>query len=225
VNPDHDPKKRLVFGCSGSGKSTKFRQLMNVGGYRWVYVFDWDLKYARSMGLQAAGSVKGLCELQDANKPVLFYPRHIFPDLEEGFAFFCRFILEQAKGRQGKKLVGCDELQECIPSNFSSLAPAVREIINYGRNEEIDFVFTAQNLMGLNSRLKAQTTEIYIFRHSDLDESGFKKFQQIGIDPEQVKRLPHPSVDGRVGWIYKHMFTGKTEFVTHGINRPTKASR
>lgn len=225
MNADHKPQKKLLFGCSGSGKSTLFHKLLQAGGYKWIYVFDWDLKVSRSLHWQAACTVNGLCRLQDAGKPVLFYPRQMFPDLEEAFAFFCRFVMAQVAGRNGKKLFGADELQQYTSPHFLSLPTAFKELLNYGRNEEVDLVLASQHIADLHSRVKSQSTEIYIFKHSDIDQSAFTQFARMGIDPEQVKALPHPSVSERVGWLYKHTLTGRTEIVTHAINAPSKRSR
>lgn len=225
VNPDHNPQKKLLYGCSGSGKSTLFRKLMLAGGYAFLYVFDWDLKFARATGFKAACTMEGCCQLQDMGRPVLFWPGKMFPDMKEGFAWWCRFVFLQSQDKKGKKLFGCDEVQECVPANWNALPESVSKIFNYGRNEEIDFCLTAQNLWGVNPGLKAQTTEIFIFKHADMNETSFKKFEPLGIDPNRVKALPFPPLDQRVGWIWKHCLTGEIEYVNHAINGATKRSR
>src|SRR5258708_6874548 len=104
MSSDHKPQKKLVFGCSGSGKSTKLKELIRAPGYERVYVYDFDGKISRELGWHAATGLAGLCQLQDARRPVVFYPEEMFSDLEEGWGFFCRFVLEQSKGFKGKKL-------------------------------------------------------------------------------------------------------------------------
>lgn len=218
MNPDHKPQKKLIFGTSGSGKSTLFRSLIQQGGYKYVYVFDWDLKVCRELGWTAAGSVEGLCHLQDTGQPVVFYPRKLFPILTEAFSFFCRFVLSQAEGRKGKKLLCADEIQQYVTPNFYAMAPAFSEICNYGRNEEIDLVLASQRVSCLPKDLLMQTTELYVFKLLDADTRGFEAVREIGIDPEAVKRLPYPLQHRKVGWIYRNCVTGRMETVTHAID-------
>jgi hypothetical protein len=217
---DHNPQKKLVFGCSGSGKSTMFRKLIMGSGWRYVYVFDWDLKLARNTGWKAAQSMEGLCRLQDAGRPVLFFPDpEQYATLKEAFAFFCNFVWHQIRRLRGKKVFGVDELQTLVSTNYQSFPPSFSRLLDYGRNHELDMVLAAQRIDGMSKIIRGQMTEVFCFKHSEFDVDAWQEMREIGIDPEAVKALPHATNDGRVGWIYKHGLTGRTETVTHEIKR------
>lgn len=218
MTSDHRPQKKLIFGCSGSGKSTMFHKLISAPGWPYRFVFDWDLKVSRALGWQAATSLRGLCQLLDAGRPVVFYPEAMFSSVVEGFAFFCRFVFAQVKLLPGKKVFGVDELQFCLPRHAASFPESFLTLLDYGRNHGLDMVLAAQRLDKMNKAITGQTTEIFVFAHSEFDTEGLDELKAIGIDPEAVKALPHATIDGKVGWIYKHGLTGRTETVTHDIN-------
>ena len=193
-------------------------KLLQTPGYRHRFIFDWDLKIARSLNWVAASDVGGLSRLLDNNRPVVFFPGEMFADLDAAFSFFCRWCLMQAERLPGKFLVGGDESQEYITTNFWKFPQAVKELFNYGRNLEIDTAFAAQRITDMPSRIRGQMTEIYVFKHCDTDLASFDECRKIGIDPDAVKSLPHPTYDGKVGWIYRHCLIGKMERVTHEID-------
>lgn len=219
MNSDHKAVKRLIFGTSGSGKSTMFKTLVQSPGYKYRFVFDWDLKIATELGWQAAVDVRGLCRLLDAGRPVVFYPEEMFSDLEDAWGFFCRFVLDISKRLKGKKLLAGDEAQLYTTTNHAKFQASFLHLLNYGRNHEIDILLAAQRIDGLNKRVTGQLTEIYVFKHADTDNEAFEELRKIGIDPDQVKALHHPSVSGKVSWIYRHCLTGRQETITHAISK------
>lgn len=213
MNWDHSPSKRLIAGMSGSGKTTLLLRILRDSGHPWKFVYDPHLETARKLNWQAAGTMEGLCQLFDAKRPVVFYPGRLFPsDCEAGLDFFCQFVMAQAKRREGPKLLAIDELQECTSQNWQSLPDSFKAVLNVGRREEIDLIMSAQSVNDVNAKVRRQVTEVYIFKQSETDFAAMDALGKMGIAPETVNALPHPS-QGRVGWIYRNLLTGQTSTV------------
>lgn len=221
---DHRPQKRLIFGMSGTGKTTLFLRLLANSGHRWKFVFDADLEAARKLHWQAASTIEGLAWLYDHEKPVMYWPGRMYPaDYEAGLDFFCRFTLNLARSRRGAKLFAADELQEVTEPGPGGIPDSLREMLNVGRREEIDFLLAAQSANDVHSRIRRQLTELYVFRAADSDTPAFQRLAKMGIDAAEVQSLPHPS-QGRVGYLYRQFFTGKTERVEFSISPDASAS-
>lgn len=219
MNYDHTTSKRLVFGMSGSGKTTLLLRLLADSPHKYKFCFDHKLEMSRKLGWLAATTVEGLCWQFDQRKPVVFYPGRMFPDdLDAGFDTFCRIVRALCQRVHGTKLFCADELQDFTDVQFTRLPASFRWMLNNGRMEEIDLLLAAQSLNDVNCRIRRQVTEIYIFKHSETDTTAFERFREVGIDPEQVKALPHPKIEQRVGWLYRNCLTGRSERVIHAIN-------
>lgn len=215
MNYDHQTSKRLIFGMSGSGKTTLWLRLLEASPAKYKFVFDHKLEVARKLGWQAARTMEGLCTLFDQHKPVVFYPGD-WDDLDAAFSFFCQFTRNLSEIKNGVKLFAADELQDFTDVQFSRLPAPFRWMLNNGRMQELDLLLAAQSLNYVNSRIRFQCTELFIFKHSET--ANFDMMREAGIDPEGVKALPHPKVDNKVGYIYRNALTGKTQRVIHALN-------
>lgn len=216
MNFDHESDKRAVVGMTGSGKTTLLLSIAEKSPHAWKFVFDPELEAARKLGWQAASTMEGLCRLFDNRRPVVFYPWDMFPDeAEQGLEFFCRFVMVQARRKQGPKLLVIDELQESCSAHWAAMPPALKKICNTGRREEIDLLLGAQSLNDLNGKVRRQLREIYVFKQAGIDFAALKALAKLNISAEQIQSLPMPKADKRVGWIWKNCLTGESRLVQH----------
>lgn len=157
----------VIAGNSDCGKtSLALRYLANVG-HACRFLFDPDsgadtsfasrLKYpaARTAGELATQLLRGT---------VLFDPDSMFPGRrEEGFAFFCDWLLAKSKRLRGAKCFLADEIwRYCSPS---AIPPELAEIVQAGRHAGIELLALTQAPNRLHGRILNEATEVIAFRN------------------------------------------------------------
>jgi hypothetical protein len=174
------------------------------------FVFDPDLETSRKLGWQAASTPEGIAWQFDNKKPVVFYPGKMFPDDYSGaLDYFCKFTLGVSRTVNGPKLLAIDEIQQFTEMHLTGVPDSLKACLNVGRREELDILLAAQGINDINSRIRKQATEIYVFKVSTADNTALKALAEMGFSAQEILSLPYPSTDRKVGWIYFDQLRGK----------------
>lgn len=191
MNLDHRPRKILITGKTGSGKTTALLELLRRMRYGHVFIFDPELELSRKLGLPVQASVKELALRAMQGAPVCFDPARLFPGrTDEGFAFVCQWVYAVASVQRGKKLLVVDELQKFTRLGKGGIPKSFQVVLDVGRRQEIDLLIIAQRPNLVNDAVRAQLTEIITLCHTDRLPLAW--LEQDGFDPEAVKALPVP---------------------------------
>lgn len=222
MNYDHKAFRELITGMSGSGKSTLW--LDTVKNHRsprgnrrvkWKFIFDPERECARKLGWRTVIDVPGMIREMAAGRPVCFDGSLLFPGNRRGaFAFFARWVFNVSRKFDGTKLFSCDELQSVQTTGPSGMPPALKEIIDEGRRQEIDCLFAGQRLNEINDDVRGQLTAITTLKQDD--PLSLRWLVERGFDETDVRNLPYPAIDGCAGWI-RRSHTG--EITTKNLRR------
>jgi energy-coupling factor transporter ATP-binding protein EcfA2 len=205
MNWNHRPRKILITGKSGSGKTTFYLALLRAWPSRWKFVFDPEREAARKLRWAVAVDVPGLAALANSSRPVCYDPARMFPgDRPQGFAFFSRWVLNVSKLIRGPKLFAVDEIQNVTFPGREGISQAFRELLDLGRREEIDLLMISQRVNEVNHAIRSQLTEAVSFNHSD--RLPLEWLEQIGFEPASVSTLKFPG-----GYIRRNLLTSESE--------------
>jgi hypothetical protein len=195
MNFHHKPVCVLITGKKGSGKTTYWLQRLVKERARYKFIFDPCREVSHKLRLQVCIDVPRMNAALAAGQIVCFDSSPLFPgDRREGFAFFARYVMNVSKALRGVKLFGCDEFQSVQRTGPDGLPPALKEITDEGRREEINCIFAAQRLNEINDDVRGQITELVTFKHTDT--LPLRWLSDMGFDPEAVAALPAPG-----GWL------------------------
>jgi hypothetical protein len=178
VNFHHQPRKVLITGQSGTGKTTLWLARLRAWPARWKFVFDPDREAAGKLGWPVATAANQLEWAARNGRPICFDCTDLFPgDRPAGFDFFCGWIMAFVGARDparpgrglvnGPKVVAVDELQNFTEPGRGGLPLSFRVMLDAGRREETDLLLISQALNEVNHAVRRQLTEIITFRHSD----------------------------------------------------------
>jgi hypothetical protein len=184
----HKPRRLLITGKSGTGKSEYFiRYIESVASqYSTVFIFDHEGEFAARTGWPSARSQE---DLEQDRHIQVFDPIDLYPgDKETAFEFYCDYVFAYAQSQedQGKQfLFACDELQkiggtDVLPQDLSCL-------VETGRRYCIDTVFIAQQPNLVHNRLRNQVTEVVTFRHNE--NRAIDWLVQYGFDEDRIREL------------------------------------
>ena len=219
MNWNHRADRRLVTGKSGSGKTTFFLSILARSRARWVFCFDPEREIAHKLAWPVCIDPPQLNAAVARRGPVCFDPSPLFPgNRPDGFAFFCRYVMEVCRVLNGPKLLAVDEMQNVTDPGPGGIPQAFSEIIDEGRRHEIDCLFIAQTVNRVNDRVRAQLTEITTFCHTD--RLALAWLEQDGFPAADVAGLPVPG-----GYITRNLLTGQTTRHGQGRARPAEPFR
>lgn len=167
----------LVFGRSGSGKSTfAFRYLLNRAQEQpanpspaaCTFIFDWKLEAAQRLGLPVAGTLAH-CESALASRWVCFNPAVMFQERQrDAFRWFCAWVFEVAKRGPGKKVLFVDELWRFVDAQ--RLPVELERIARMGRAENLELLTATQHPRDYHRDLRAEVTEWVCFSMNEPGE-------------------------------------------------------
>lgn len=196
----HPANRKIHFGASGTGKNTDFLPRLKKEKAKWIFIFDHKREFALKLGLPVCETIPQLAVATKKGGYVLFDHQHLYPgDRVSGFKFFAKFVYEVAKELRGRKIIVVDELQDVAGPNDD--CPEIITCLDDGRSLQIDAMLIAQSANGIHTRLRAQLTEIFVFRQSD--ENAIRHLEQNGFDKDAIRSL-------RPGeWFWRNLNTGK----------------
>lgn len=160
---------------SGSGKTTLVIRLIKAHSHRWLFIFDPEREFAHKLGLPISTHPVDMARRAGQGKPVAFDPSAMFPgDLESGFAFFCKWVLDFCRMTvnarpvvNGPKLFVADELQNFTQTGKGGISKEFAELLNQGRRQEIDTIFSSQAPNFVHQQIRLQATELFTLHHED----------------------------------------------------------
>jgi nicotinamide riboside kinase len=197
---DHPPKKVLITGGSGTGKTTLAEKIMSREKSRLKFIYDHDGQFSSRFGHDLCDSADGLDEQVARGGWVIYDPVKDFEDnFSVGLEFFTDYILAQSKQLAGRKLFYCDEID--LLTTTQTYPRSVVALMQTGRRYQIDCVLIAGQPNKLHNCIRTQLTEVYTFIHTD--EAALKFLTDNSIPEETIRGL------GQHGWFYRHLRTGK----------------
>ena len=217
MNFHHRLQRLLVTGMSGSGKTTLLLRLIKSHSHRWLFIFDPEREFAHKLGLPISTHPVDMARRAGQGKPVAFDPSTMFPgDLESGFAFFCKWVLDfsrmQVNGRpvvNGPKLFVADELQNFTQTGKGGISKQFGELLNQGRRQELDTIFSSQAPNFVHQQIRLQATELFTLHHED---QSVLDWLSPDFDPVAVRSLAVPG-----GFLHKRRFA-----VAHSKGKPDR---
>ena len=190
MNWNHEAKKILITGKSGSGKTSLWLGFLRDWRCRYKFVFDPDLEVCRRLGWHYSNSPETMTQAIKLGLPVCYRPDDMFPgDRARGFDYFCRWSLASAKMLRGPKVLAVDEVwkfvdcRKPVPQSFA-------EILDDGRKDELDLLLVSQRPNKTHEAIRASLTEIITFHHSD--RRALDWIEEDGFDREAVRALAYP---------------------------------
>lgn len=184
----HKPTKILTVGKSGSGKTTfVLRYIENSPEYDFVFIYDHKREFQVRLNIEPCVSADEMIDRMEKGETTILYA----PDVEwagmkeEGFQFFSEWVFEMAKVMQRRCLLVIDEVNRFTTT--SDLGWEFQQTIEDGRLQGLDFIGTAHGSNSINTKLRAQLTEIVAFK--TIDHRPLEFLEDCGFDPETVKKL------------------------------------
>jgi hypothetical protein len=186
MNFKHKPRKVLITGASGSGKSrlalTLVQNWRGMDGKppKMRFIFDVEGEYAQ----RVPGTRRALHWSEFSGQQICFDPCQTFAgEPEKGFDFFCDFTFSASTQFKGPKLFFTDELQDLIGTNLSETPKSLRTMLNTGRRYELDFCAVCQAPNQIHGRVRNQMTEIFCFQQ--VDENAMRFVESLGMNGVQ----------------------------------------
>ena len=186
MNWFHNAYKLLITGNGCNGKTEYWIRYCWHTVAPFKFLFDAEGELGPRFGFPVATTFEELDKAARAGF-VCFDPIVLFPGrIPEAFDFFCNWTFQVCKSVPGRKLFGCDELQEYC--NHSSMPATLATLFETGRRYEIDFAFIATQPNAIHNRLRNKFTEVVTFQHLDINALGF--LMENGFDPDEIRSLP-----------------------------------
>lgn len=202
MNYDHVKDRRLITGTGGSGKTTRFLNLLQSHRARWKFCFDPEREIARKLNWPVCVTEQEMVERAARCEPVCFDPVYRCPDLEDALDFFCKWVWNVSIRLHGVKLFASDEIQDFTETGKGGIPASLKRIMQKGRRQEIDVLMIAQSLGEAHDKIRQQLSHIITFRHEDA--LAIQWLTRNGFDPDAVKALKYPG-----GWICRNRDNGE----------------
>lgn len=198
---DHKSDKRLVTGCSGTGKTTLFEQILRREKAPRKFVYDHQGEFSRRFNVPAVFDVESLCEATARGGWIVFDPLRMFTGrLPEGFQFFCDYVFSVSQVLNGRKLFICDELQKVTRVAVEPVE--LLSILDTGRRFQVDCFFISQAPNRIHNGVRNQLTYVITFRQSD--KNAVKYLEENGFDPDAIRNLPKGK------YLWRNLDTGES---------------
>ena len=181
------PKNTLVFGMTGSGKTTFINCLLLNSNPAAFFLFDNLNRMAPRVRRKMLYTAYEL-EAALATRWVCFNPAKMFPgDTKSALRWFCFWVYHVCERGPGEKMVCLPEVwqhcsQDSIPVEFAMLAQAGREL-------GVHLIMDTQQPEKLNDSIVNASTEIVCFRLQEGSEA-VRCVRKYGFDPVEIQRLP-----------------------------------
>lgn len=188
MNWHHVANHVVITGLSGSGKSYEYRRRLKAYKAKVKFIFDPRREVALLNHWETQYTIEEMKAALKAGKPICYCYQKMFPgDMRAGAMFFMTWVYHVCQTFDGVKLLGCDEIQKIIPRE-QECPQIFKDLADDGRKDEIDYIFVVnKGYNWLHNEVRAQTTELVIFRTEDsLPLSWLKR---DGVDIERVKKL------------------------------------
>jgi len=190
MNWHHVANHVVITGLSGSGKSTEYlRRLKELRRkYKAVFVYDPRREVAIKLKWETQWTLEEMVAALKAGKPICFCYQKLFPgEIKTGAQFFLTWVYHVCQTFDGPKLVGADEIQKLIPRD-EPCPQIFIDIADDGRKDEIDYILVVnKGYNWLHNEVRAQTTELVVFRTED--KLPLQWLKADGIDIERVRKL------------------------------------
>ena len=213
-----DGQRIGIFGASGSGKTTKARELIKNCGR--LIVFDPKQEWLREGRgwLKSPVIVSNLFEFKKAMQKKFSQPTFAIvyvPPLADASAHLSALCNEIFKMQVGYKALHCakitllvDEAQEGIPSGTSRLNPyhGALTIAKMGRDRGINLIVASQRIKTVDIGIRANLSAYFIFRLAELTD--IKEANQFIMDLQGLMKQENFSyyfkgLDGKVQFFEK----------------------
>jgi len=187
--PDYSipPSITLVFGQSGTGKTTfAFRYLLNAPA-ACVFIFDDRGQAAQRLRLRPCGTARE-CELAVPTRTVCFNPHIMFPGskLPDAFRWFCHWVFQVSKRGPGKKILFVDELWQWTDAR--TIPEELENVVRTGRTENLELVSATHRPREYHVLIRSQCTEFVAFNLCEPAELDAIRPYWAGVD--KAAKLP-----------------------------------
>jgi hypothetical protein len=173
---------------SGSGKTTYFLNALRDSKAKYKFIFDHEGEFAQRAKIKAAHTVPEMNAGLTVDGLCLFDPCYTWPGrTEAAFKFFCDYAFTLSTQLRGQKLFACDELQKLSGSGKYEIPQELTTILETGRRYELDFIGIAQSPNLINTRIRAQMTEIVVFKL--IDKRALQFVTDCGLDENEIREL------------------------------------
>jgi hypothetical protein len=203
------PSLTLVFGRSGSGKTTfALRYLANAVTVQAanpspaaaIFIFDWKLEASSRFGIPAITTEYGFEQALES-RVVIFNPHPMFPgdrvitsptgekilnDQCAGLRWFCKRVFECCQRGPGKKIVYIDEPKESGVNKFC-VPPEFGRIVRAGRSENLELVCSTQYPRDFHADVRGGVTEWICFNADE--EAELECVRQYFAQVDRVKHF------------------------------------
>ncbi|SRR6266498_1540186 len=188
---DHVPKKLLVTGKSGSGKTTFWLAKIQEEKPDYLFVFDPDLEYSAKTGGDYCCDWPSASWCLKSRRPVIFDCRELFPgNRPRGFDAFCRWTFSMCQVLPGRKILACDEVHKFVPRSPAYVPQSFQLILDEGRRWGLDLMLISRRPNLVNEAIRAELTEMVCFKHTDRRPLAW--LGEDGFNPEEIKNLKSP---------------------------------
>jgi len=199
---DHEPKKIVVCGKSGFGKTIFCYRFLRAAKYDCFFIFDHDGQFAFRNGIRDVAFSDEALETHWKRRYVIFNPSEMFPGRTAvAFEYFCEWAYHKSGTVPGKKLLFADENQKY--TDTKNISPAFSTNIETGRHVGLDLLLATLAFNRIHNAVHGQATEWVTFQITT--ERQLKPLLEIGFDKEEVINLPKFHYVGRTdrGEFYK----------------------
>lgn len=192
--------REVVTGTSGTGKTTLFEKMLRKEKARWKFIFDAKQgQFWQKYNHKPCFSFDEIEVAMGKGAWVVYDPVKEFPgNTPAAFVHFCKFLKLIMGEFPGRKILGVEELQKCIPGLRDP--QEFLELLDTGRTFKLDVIANGQGLNRINCNVRNQITKIYTFRQSD--KNAISHLSENGFDEEKIRTLQN----GKFLW--RNMDTG-----------------